>query len=450
MLFVYNVLLTLAALLLLPLVGTLVLIRPRYRRGLKQRLGFLPLDLRDNLAGPLPFWVHAPSVGEVIATRPFLQGLKECYPERKVLVSVLTPTGYDAVVAKIPEADAVIYFPLDHPLIAGRVLDAVRPLAFFFSETEIWPNFLCAAARREIPTFLVSGRVSARTLRRFRLFFPLFRRVLEQVSLFCTQFESDARRLRQAGVPVEKVVVTGNFKVDQVREGGKPGGQVLQAAGLAGRPLFIAASTHRGEEEIAVRACQRLRTRVPNLLLLLAPRYPERFTEVEELLKARGCVYVKRSQMNGTKLRRRVETETERGRQSLSDSSVSIEVFLLDTLGELASFYPAATLTFVGGSVVDRGGHSAVEPALAAVPVLFGPYTRNFASLAEELKREGGAQEVRDEETLYQEALRVLTDPGVAREMGRKARAVIQRNQGAVARTLEAVLTRLPLTGFRL
>ena len=437
MLFVYNVLLMLVAFLLLPLAGTAVLVRRRYRRGLKQRLGFLPSGLRDKLSGPSPFWLHAPSVGEVVATRPFLQGLKQRYSERKVLVSVLTPTGYDAVLAKIPEADAVIYFPLDHPLIVRRVLDAVQPLAFFFTETEIWPNFLCAAARREIPTFLVSGRVSARTLRRFRLFSPLFRRVLEKVSLFCMQFEPDARRLRQAGVPAEKVVVTGNFKVDQIREGGETGKQLLQAAGLAGRPLFIAASTHRGEEEMAVRACQRLRARVPGLLLLLAPRYPERFAEVEELLKERGCAYLKRSQINGT------EKKTV-GAHSLAPVP---EVFLLDTLGELASFYPAAALAFVGGSVVDRGGHSAVEPALAAVPVFFGPYTRNFASLTEELKEEGGARVVRDEETLYQQALRVLTDPQVAQEMGRKARTVIQRNQGAVARTLDIVCAHFPQGG---
>ncbi len=444
MLFTYNVFLTLVALLLLPLVGAVVLVRPRYRCGLKQRLGFLPWALRNTLAGSSPFWLHAPSVGEVMATRPFLQGLKQRCPGRKVLVSVLTPTGYEAARARVPEADAVIYFPLDHPLIIRRVLDAVRPQAFFFTETEIWPNFLSTAARREIPTFLVSGRVSAHTLRRFQFFFPRFRRVLDQVALFCMQFEPDARRLRQTGIPLEKVVVTGNFKVDQVREGEETGRRILQVAGLSGRSLFIAASTHRGEEAIVLQVYRRLRTRVPDLLLLLAPRYPQRFTEVEELLRKKGSTYLKRSQMNGTKLEQRVETE--RREQCLSDSSVSIsiEVFLLDTLGELASFYSAARLAFVGGSMVDHGGQSAVEPALAAIPVLFGPYTRNFASLAEELKQEGGAREVRDEESLYQEALRVLTNDQVAQEMGRKAQVVIQRNQGAVARTLEAVFTYFP------
>ncbi len=421
MLLVYNLLLTLVGLLALPFLGAALLWKPRYRRGLGQRLGLLPSSLRSQLCGFSPFWLHAPSVGEVLAIRPFLQALKDRYPGSKVLLSVLTPTGYETARSRVPEADAVVYFPLDHGVVVRRVLKILQPRAFFFTETEVWPNFLLEAARQGVPTFLVSGRVSARTLRRLRLLGPLFHRVLERVSLFCLQSETDAQRLRQAGVAQDKIAITGNFKVDQVQEGGERGKEVLREAGLASRLLFVAASTHRGEEEIVLRAYRRLRVQVPSALLLLAPRYPERFSEVEGLLKRAGEVYLKRSRM-----------EHQPKKEEAS-------VFLLDTLGELSSFYSAATLAFVGGSLVNRGGHSVIEPALAGVPVLFGPYMQNLASLVEELKREGGGREVRDEEALYREALKIMSNARLARIMGGRALAVVQKHRGAAERTLGVI-----------
>jgi 3-deoxy-D-manno-octulosonic-acid transferase len=238
------------------------------------------------------------------------------------------------------------------------------------------------------------------------------------------QTQADADRLLRAGVPAERVVVTGNFKVDGVTEGGTQGRTILAEIGLADRVLLIGASTHPGEEALLLNASRRLRAAVPHLLLVLAPRHPQRFAEVEQILKAGGYRYRKRSR--------------------LDRASADAEVFLLDTLGELASFYPGAALAFVGGSLVKGpGGHSVIEPALAQVPVCFGPYTRNFSTVVEELLREGGGFVVQDEDSFCQHALPFLTDVRTRREAGARALAVIRRGQGAVERTLAMVLSEI-------
>jgi len=419
-LFLYNLLLTAAALPALPVAATALALRPRYRLGLAQRLGFLPREALRRVAGQGPVWLHAPSVGEMLATRPFLRRLKQTFPARPLLLSCLTPTAYATTREKISEADAVIYFPLDHPLFVEKVLAQITPSVFFFTETEMWPNFLTALARREIPTILVSGRFSPRAVGRYRLLSSLFSPVFQHLTLCCMQTRVDADRLVSAGANPRRVVVTGNFKVDGVSEGGAHGKTILAEAGLAGRPLLVGASTHTGEEEVLLQAYRRLRTQIPRALLLLAPRHPQRFAGVEALLKAGGYCYQKRSQSSAT--------------------SDDVEVFLLDTLGELASFYSAASLVFVGGSLVKGpGGHSVIEPALANVPVCFGPYTHNFTTVVEELIREGGGFEVRDQESLVAVASSLLTDVRAREEAGRRALAVIRRGQGAVERTIAAV-----------
>jgi 3-deoxy-D-manno-octulosonic-acid transferase len=422
-LFFYNLLLLVLAIPVLPFAGLALLVRPRYRLGLSQRLGFIPDEVKQHVHNRQSLWLHASSVGEVLATRPFLRALKQTFPDKPVLLSVQTPTAYATVQTKIAEADAVMYFPLDHPVLVRRVLHQVRPAAFFFTETEVWPNCLSTLAREGVPTFLVSGRFSRRARARYRLLRPFFRSIFQNLTLCCMQTRDDAERLIAAGTPRERVIVTGNFKMDGVNEGGDQGQAILQAAGLGGRLLLVGASTHPGEEAVLLQVYRRLRASVANLLLLLAPRHPQRFTEVEEILKTEGYCYVKRSQ----------PPETPRA---------DVEVFLLDTVGELSSFYRTAALVFVGGSLVKGpGGHSVIEPALARVPVCFGPFTRNFTTVVEELTRAGGGFEVHDEEDFYQQALPFLTNASMRQEAGRRAYEVIRRGQGAVERTLAVVLT---------
>ncbi len=418
---VYTCLLTLGSLLALPFIGLALLVRPRYRLGLAQRLSHLPSAVTRSLGTQPVLWLHAPSVGEILATRPFLRGLKARFPDATVVLSVLTPTAYSAASSRLPEADAVIYFPLDHPVCVRRTVRQLQPRIFFFTETEIWPNCLSILSQQGIPTILVSGRFSARAARRYGLVRPVFEPVFGALSLCCMQTQADAERVIAAGVPRERVMVTGNFKVDGNVQSDDQGKAILTQHGLAHRPVLIAASTHRGEEEIVLDGYRQLRTAIPALLLLLAPRYPQRFAEVESLLKKAGLDYAKRS-------------------RPVSPSGPSIGVFLLDSLGELASFYSAATAAFVGGSLVKGpGGHSVIEPALARVPVLFGPYTRNFASIVAALKRTGGGIEVVDAASLVQHARPLLQDLTVSREVGRRAYAAIQQERGAVERTLSAV-----------
>jgi len=420
----YNVLLTVLAIPALPIAGLALLVRSRYRLGLTQRLGFLPQDIRARVSGQRSLWVHAPSVGEILATRPFLRELKQQFPGIPLLLSSLTPTAYATAREKIPEADAVIYFPLDHPLIINRVLRHIRPMAFFFSETEMWPNFLLTLAHYRIPTFLVSGRFSSRALTRYRFLQPLFRPVFQSLTRCCMQTPEDRERLLAAGTSAEQLTVTGNFKLDVVLDDSRQGSILLQEAGLAGRPLLIGASTHPGEELFLLRVAQRLRADAPGLLLMLAPRHPQRFLEVEQLLQQQGCRYTKRSQLPS----------------SLTDT----DVLLLDTLGELASFFHAATVTFVGGSLIKGpGGHSVIEPALARTPVCFGPHTGNFSTIVEQLLRAGGGFIVRTENDAYHQILPLLTNVRKSKEFGQRAYDTIRQGQGAVQRTMAVILETL-------
>ena len=416
----YNVLLTMLALLALPFAAVALAFRPRYRLGLSQRLGFVPSDITKRLQGQQPIWLHAPSVGEMLATRPFLRRLRELYPDRPLLLSCLTPTAYATTREKLTEADAVIYFPLDHPLFVTRVLSQITPSLFLFTETEMWPNFLTALAQRSAPTILVSGRFSARAVQRYRWLAPLFTPVFQSLTLSCMQTQADADRFITAGANPARVLVTGNFKVDGVTEVNNKGQLILAEAGLAGRPTFIGASTHPGEEEVLLAAYRQLQREIPQLLLVLAPRHPQRFSEVERLIRATGYRYRKRSQPD--------------------TSDTEIEVFLLDTLGELASLYGSARLVFVGGSLIKGpGGHSVIEPALAHVPVCFGPYKPNFNTVVEELRNEGGGFQVTDVESVVHIALPLFKHDSLRTEAGQKAFAVIRRSQGAVERTIEAI-----------
>ena len=423
---VYNVLLTALIVIAFPFAVMALILRPRYRIGLGQRLGRLPSDVIQLTQGTAPFWLHAPSVGELLATRPFLSALKERFPDTPLLVSVQTTTAYQTATERCPEADGVFYFPLDYLLVSRHVLKRIGPQVFFFTETEMWPNMLASLARRHIPTLLVSGRFSKRAQRRYGLLSPVFRPILQSITACCMQTQEDAQRLIAAGADTQRVRVTGNFKVDGVNAGGEAGRIILSRAGLDDRPLLIGASTHDSEEKILLQAVRELRSDLPHLLLLLAPRHPERFSSVEALLQRQDWRYIKRS-------------------TCLVPAPPDTEVFLLDTLGELAGFYAAASLVFVGGSLIrGPGGHSMIEPALAGVPVCFGPYTHNFSSIAAELKKARGGIEIHDAPGLYGAALPLLTDANVRQKTGALARETIEQQQGAVERTLSVVLQYCP------
>ena len=430
-LIVYNILLTVLIIIVGPIALVALLLRPRYRVGLGQRLGLLPADITQLAQQSSPFWLHAPSVGELLATRPFLQALKERFPDVPCLVSVQTATAHQAATHRLPEADGVFYSPLDYPLISRWVLRRIRPRMFLFTETEMWPNMLIGLAAQRIPTLLVSGRFSARAQYRYGLLSPVFRQVFQAITASCMQTQDDAQRLITAGADAHRVMVTGNFKVDAISLSDDAGREILTRAGLASRLLLIGASTHASEEDILLQTFRMLRKDVPQLLLLLAPRHPERFPQVEALLREGNYRAIKRSALSA----------------STSPAPADTEVFLLDTLGELASFYAAASLVFVGGSLIPGpGGHSVIEPALAGIPVCFGPHTRNFASIVASLKHAQAGMEIRDAQSLADTALPLFTDVRLQHETGNRARATIEQEQGAVQRTLAIVIQHLSNT----
>ena len=394
--------------------------RAGYARHLAQRFG----RLGDGLPVEPRCWIHAVSVGESAAAVPLVEGIRRRWPDLGIVVSTITPTGARIVADRLAGTAVHRYFPVDLPGPVRRALDTARPRFFVAIETELWPNFLRALAQRRIPAMIANGRISDRSFRRYRLVRGLMRRVLADVSVFAMQSEEDARRIVALGAPPERVVVTGNLKTDLVPDEGDAAARWRERLGLGPEDrVWVAGSTHRGEEAAVLDALVGLRARWPRLVLVVAPRHPERAGEVEELIRARGLVPVRRS---------RLPEEGAPGR-----------VVLVDTVGELAELYALAEVVFVGGSLVPVGGHNVLEPAMRGKPVLFGPHTSNFREGAEQLQRSGGGLVVKDGPELARELARLLEDRDLAHRMGEAARATFAGRQGAVGATLELIARHL-------
>ena len=391
--------------------------RAGYRRNLGQRLG----RLGEGLPPEPRCWVHAVSVGESAAAVPLVEGIRRRWPELGIVVSTITPTGARIVGERLAGTAIHRYFPIDLPGPVRRALDAARPRFFIAIETELWPNFLRALARRRIPAMIANGRISDRSFRRYRWVRGLMRRVLADVSVFAMQTDEDARRIIALGAPPSRVVVTGNLKSDLLPEaaGDDPAGWRARLHLGAGARLWIAGSTHRGEEAVVLDAFLRARTRCPDLALLLAPRHPERAGEVETLIRERGLLAARRSR--------------------LPADGAPGAVVILDTVGELAALYALAEIVFVGGSLVPIGGHNVLEPAMRGKPVLVGPHMSNFREGAELLQRSGGGLVVKDPPELERELARLLEDRDLARRMGDAAREAFAGRQGAVSATLDLI-----------
>ncbi len=402
----------------------------KYVGTMRERWGRLP-D-RVDPGGRPSIWIHAVSVGEVQAARTLIPGLRDRYPGHRLWLSTTTRTGR-AVAAGIEAVDGLFYFPLDLPPAVDRVLDRVRPVLFVAVDTELWPNLLRRCARRGVRTMLVNGRISDRSYPRYRLVRRWFRRVLADVDRCCAQSDESARRLVDLGAPADRVVMTGNLKFDALpapppapaaRDDDLP-----RSLGLApDRPVLMAASTHPGEEEPVLDAFRRLRSAVPDLVLLLAPRHPERGAEVAALAAARGLAAVRRSRLP-------------------EDGAGRADVVVLDTVGELAALFPAATVVFVGGSLVPVGGHNVIEPAARGRPVVFGPHMENFAEIAELFLAHRAARRVSGAEELESVLAGLLADPRQRAELGTAARSLVEANRGAAARSLAEIAAVLPPPG---
>jgi 3-deoxy-D-manno-octulosonic-acid transferase len=387
-----------------------------------ERLGFLPVASRQVLTDQPVIWLHAVSVGEVIAARPLLQGLRQRYTTYKLLLSVTTETGR-VVAEKDGLADVVIYFPFDIGFAVCRLLDNVQPQAIVIMETEIWPVFTLEATRRNIPLVLANGRISERSFPRYQRFVWFFKPVLQCFNTLCMQSEADLERILAIGAPAERSLVVGNLKYDipcsLVEEYER---QQLRTHYRIPEELAVltAGSTHPGEEELVLEAYRGLLEQLPGLLLVLVPRHPERSVEVDALIHQVGLHSIRRSLLN----------------QQPAECSAG-SVLLVDTIGELMQLYALSDLVFVGGSLVPTGGHNLLEPASRGVPMLFGPYMNNFQEITALTLDYGAGVQVADQQGLQDAAIEFLATPELRQVVGTNGLKLLRDSGGAVERHLD-------------
>ena len=404
----------------------------KYIGSLSQRFGYLPIA--TNVDGEESIWIHAVAVGEALTARALAADLKARYPRLRLFLSTTTIAGQQVARRSLQHVDAVFYFPFDWAFIVRRTLNIVRPRLFVMMETEIWPNLLRVCLARGVKTVLINGRISSRSYPRYRLVRPFFGRVLADVDRFCMQGEESARRLVDLGADPARVSVTGSLKFDSLEmptpvSHGKPRARVLRFFLLSPhRVVIVAGSTVRREESAVVRAFARLKTTMPGALAIIAPRQAERFGEVERLSRDAGFVTARRSELP-------------------TDAEPRADVVVLDSIGELAQLYQVATAVFVGGSLVDQGGHNILEPAMFGKPILFGPYMQNFREIADTFLTNGAAMEVQSERELEEALLTLLTDPVRRARFGAAARALVEANRGAKNKTLAVIADVLPPAG---
>jgi len=418
----------LAAVLLAPLIAYRALTTGKYRRDWGQRTGRLP-DLPSH---PRRVWIHAVSLGEVNAVRGLIEAWQAKSPDVEIVLSATTDTGIDRARQLFPKL-TVIRYPLDISRFVVRALNRIKPTMVVLVELEVWYQFVTLAAGRGIPVAVVNGRLSERSLRRFRWIQPLARRMFESLAWVGAQDETYAERFRRAGVPADRVAVTGSMKWDTTDLSDDiPGRHELAAAmGIdLNRPVWVCGSTGPGEERVILKARSLLRAEHPGLQVVIVPRKPERFNEAADVIRRAACTCVRRSESpDGTKL-----TPSE-GR-----------VMLGDTLGELRKFYSLADVVFVGRTIAAMGGSDMMEVAALAKPIVVGPHTENFADTMQQLL-DGHAVRIVETEVEAPDAAtqlaraidELLKNREAARNLAANAREIVVRNRGAVRRTLESL-----------
>lgn len=414
-----RILYLLAVYLTAPVISAVLLARGlrdrSYWHNFSERFGFGPRR------PPHGVWVHAVSVGEVQASAPLVTALSRRHPDLALTVTTFTPTGAARARALFGNIAEVRYVPYDLPGAVRRFLKRVDPGLAVIFETELWPNLYRECGRRRVPLVLASARISERSLGRYRRLGALFRDALSQASIVAAQGEADAARFRALGADAASTHVTGNLKFDfELPEDLAERGRRLRRHYARGRPLWVAGSTHEGEEAAVLEAHGQVRDTHPDALLVIAPRHPGRFAEVSERLAQAGVPFTRRSG----------------GAQAQDDACA---VLLLDSLGELLEFYAASDVAFVGGSLVPVGGHNLLEPAALGVPILTGPHNFNAADVARLLIARGAAEVVHDPQELGARLSALLSDPEERERIGSQGRASVEGSRGALERLLALI-----------
>jgi 3-deoxy-D-manno-octulosonic-acid transferase len=396
----------------------------KYRAGLRERLGGVPMRLTDSAARNT-IWIHAVSVGEVLAVTRMVEELKVHLPGWRVAISTTTDTGQKLARERFG-VNNVFYFPLDLSFAVTAYLQALRPKLLVLAESEFWPNLLHQSQTLGVPVAVINARVSDRSLPRYLRFQGLLRSVMRNVNVYLAQSEQDARRLVQIGAPSDRVHVGGNLKFEVKAPAGSEFvnqfSTALQREELG--PVLLAGSTLDGEEALLLDCFRKVLGQYPSALMVLAPRHPQRFATVATLLEASGLPWQRRSQWN-------------------TQSSLSGRVFLLDTIGELASLYQFSDLAFIGGSLVPKGGHNILEAAQFGVAILVGPHTENFRDIIAIFQQADALRGVTSG-SLSAAFLRLLQNNAEREGLGQRARMVMQTQHGATERTVVALLELLP------
>lgn len=389
---------------------------PSYRQRIQERLGFCPYVFNSCI------WVHAVSVGETIAAIPFLKALKKRYPDLPLLVTNMTPTGAARVKAALGDSVMQAYIPYDLPDAVSRFLDRVSPMVSIIMETELWPNIFAECKSRNIPIMIANARLSEKSMRGYQRIGMLTKQMLQNVNIIAAQASADADRFVKLGIPKERVIVTGNLKFDLEIPADLMGKSAVLREQLGNdRPIWIAASTHQGEEEIILAAHRLICEKIKNALLILVPRHPERFDAMTTLAQQQGFNTARRSQQQ--------------------TCTPETNVYMGDTMGELLLMYSAADVAFVGGSFVPVGGHNMLEPAALKKPILTGPNLFNFAEISEMLFKADGMIKVENANQLSDAVINLLMHPELRTKMGNHAFGVVEMNRGSLAKQMQLAMS---------
>lgn len=410
---------------LLPLIVLRLLYRawraPAYARRIGERFGLFAAPVLPAR----PLWIHAVSVGETLAAVPLVQALRQRYPALPIVITTMTPTGSERVRASFGDSVFHVYAPYDMPDAIGRFLRRINPLAAIVMETELWPNTIAALQRRGIACIVANARLSEKSARGYRRVAALTCPMLNMIDCIAAQTQADAARFVALGAPQKNVRVTGSIKFDIALDESLQQRATEVRVGWGGdsRSIVIGASTHEGEESALIAAYKTLKNEYADLLLILVPRHPERFERVAQAIAAAGLQYVRRSRGDGV--------------------SSATDVVLADTMGEMLLLLGASDIAFVGGSLIERGGHNMLEPAAWGLPVVTGESDFNFAEVSRLLQESGGLVKVKDATSLTNQLARWLRSDGARSSAGDAARSVVEKNKGALGRLVELIAARL-------
>lgn len=418
------------------------------------RLGIFSDEQKKRLAGTRPIWLHAVSVGEVLASKKLLDELHRVYPNKQIVISTVTSTGNKIARRIAQEKDFAFYLPFDISFIVTKVVKLINPSLVIIAETEIWPNLIRRLKKYNIPIITVNARISDGSFKGYRFIKFLIKPVMNMITAFCVQTETDCRRLAALGVAKEKIKITGNMKFDNA----KPQITEPQSTQINGKNkladyaekrlklglqkcdvLWVAGSTHPGEEGIILRVYKKLLAEFPNLKLLIAPRHPERAKEVEKVVDNCGLNHVLVSGLAGEPVSQ-LYPQTRRPADSHT-------VFILDTIGQLKDFYAVSDIVFVGGSLIKKGGQNILEPAAFAKPIVVGPYMFNFRDIMALFLKNEACVMIKNEEELLSDITDLLRDPKKMGALGVRAQELIARNQGATMRNMEYIKGLMPSGG---